>query len=1035
MRVPSLRNVATTAPYFHDGSAATLSEAVKAMGFAQLDRVLSDEQTAVIVSFLKTLTGTYKGAPVTSGVVGATRSCGAMRLLSAAAGVLLLLALLTWLLLRGTDTNARAYAETLQTFDDFALAEASLQRDVLQARAGLLRDYDPVDTAEDAMEYSVARLRSYAQAEDVGAEPIDRLGAAVAQQEEFAERFKSSVALLQNSLVYVGVLSTGPMFGSTDAKLAPAAGAMAAAVLHLARDTSPDAVHALQERIDQFAAQAPAAGPDAQAAQALLAHARLLRDYDPIDTAEDAMEDSVARLRSYAQEEDVGAEPIARLGAAVAQQEEFAERFKSSVALLQNSLVYVGVLSTGPMFGSTDAKLAPAAGAMAAAVLHLARDTSPDAVQGLQERIDQCAAQAPAAGPDAQAAQALLAHTRLLRDLLPATDATLKALIAVPTEPPLEAARALFADHQAANEATAQRYRLLLYLASLLLVVALVRLGLRLRARALALRRRAAFEHVIAENSTRLINCPPAETAARLTQVLAELGRAMGGVERAYVVLAETPTRVYAWCANEAPYPAGWPEEALALSEQLSQVGHDIVTVPDVAALPPGAAKDKLTAVGLRGWACVSLNRPGRVRGIMGFDKFQPAWGTVVPLPVVLLAGDAVANAIDREFLERDRAKLAARLERARRMQIIGSLASGIAHNFNNIIGAILGYSEMAEPQLEPGTKPAQYVDEIRRAAERGRDLVEHILTFGRRGDARVRPIEVRSLFEEAASLLRATLPAGVELKIADVPADIIVLGEPAQLQQVILNLCNNGAQAIEGGGCIEVAAERKDLTAPTALSHGELARGRYICISVSDTGRGFDEGVTRRLFEPFFTTRAAGTGLGLATVQEIVRDHHGAMSAESKPGQGSRFEAWLPAAALDGAAARDPQPLGRGETVLVVESDRARLLRKEEMLAALGYEPVGFERADEAIAACRAAPDRFDVILISHAPNAVDGLDAARALHKIAPRRPIILAEASANDICIDALAEAGIADVLRRPLVNIELAPHWRAGGVRLA
>ena len=811
-----------------------------------------------------------------------------MRLMAAALGVLLLLALLTWLLLRGIDTNVRTYAATLQTFDDFALAEASLQRDVLQARAGLLRDYDPLGSAEDAMEDAVARLRSYAQSQALSTEPIDRLGEAIAQQEELTERFKSSNAVFQNSLAYVGLMSTGPTFGSKDTELAPATGAMAAAILHLARDTSPEAVQALQERIDQFAAQAPAAGPDAQAAQAMLA------------------------------------------------------------------------------------------------------------------------------------------HTRLLRDLLPGIDATLKSLFAVPTGPPLETTRALFADHQASIEATAQRYRLLLYLASLLLVVALVRLGLRLRVRALALRQRAAFERVIAENSTRLINCPPAETAARLTQVLAELGRAIGGVERAYVVLAENPTRVHAWCADEAPYQPGWPEDALALFEQLGD-GHDIVTVPDVAALPPGETKNKLRAVGLRGWACVSLNRPGRVRGIMGFDKFQPAWSAVFPVPVVRLAGDAVANAIDREFLERDRARLATRLERARRMQTIGSLASGVAHNFNNIIGAILGYSEMAEPELAPGSRPAQHIEEIKRAAERGRDLIDHILTFGRQREIRVRPIQVRTLFEEAASLLRATLPPGVELLIADVPEDRAVLGEAAQLQQVILNLCNNAAQAMDGQGRIRVAAEEKDLAGPsTAMSHGELAPGRHVCISVEDTGRGFDESVARRLFEPFFTTRSAGTGLGLATVQEIVRDHDGAMNVRSAPGRGSRFEAWLPAAGKDASPLIDPAapPLGRGETVLVIESERERLLRDEEMLAALGYEPVGFERADQAIAACRDAPDRFDAMLISHAPQTLDGLDAARALHGIAPQCPVLLAAVSTIGISIDALAQAGIVELLRRPIANNELA-----------
>jgi signal transduction histidine kinase len=810
-----------------------------------------------------------------------------MRLLSGALGVLLLLALLTWLLLRGIDTNEPAYAVTLRAFDDFALAEASLHRDVLQARAGLLRDYDALVKAVEAMQDAVSRLRFHAQAEGLDVGPAERLAATVAQQEELTERFKSGNALLQNSLSYVGLLGTSAGFGAQDAQLAPATGALAAALLNLRRDTSPDAVKAFQERIDRFAAQAPTVGPDAEAARALLA------------------------------------------------------------------------------------------------------------------------------------------HSRLLQELLPAIDETLKALVAAPSRQPLEEVRALFSDRRSAVEATAQRFRLLLYLVSLLLLVILVHLGLRLRARALALRRRAAFEHAIAENSTRLINCPPAETDAQLKQVLGELCRAIS-VERAYVVLDENPTRVHVWSADGTAYPPGWPKQALTLSAYLTTVGSDIVTVPDAAALPPGTLKDILATAGVRGWACVPLIRPGRVRGIMGLDSCRLAWDRVFPLSVLRLAGDVVASALEREFLEHDRARLTTRLERARRMQMIGSLASGIAHNFNNIISAILGYSEMVEPQLRRGTKPAQHIDEIRRAAERGRDLIDNILTFGRQRDARARPVQVRTLFEEAASLLRASLPSDVDLIIDDVPGDVAVSGEPAQLQQVIFNLCTNAAQAMPLSGSIRITAEQKEVSAFLRMSHGELAPGRYVCLAVIDSGRGFDESVARRLFEPFFTTRLAGTGLGLATVHEIVRDHDGAMNVQSKPGHGSRFEAWLPAVVADSTAAVGSAmlPLGRGETVLVVESERERLLYNEEMLAALGYEPVGFERPADAIAACRSAPDRFDVILVSHATQAPVGLDLARSLHEVAPRQPMLLATASTIDVSVDALSEAGISDVLRRPLASTELA-----------
>jgi CheY-like chemotaxis protein/two-component sensor histidine kinase len=359
-------------------------------------------------------------------------------------------------------------------------------------------------------------------------------------------------------------------------------------------------------------------------------------------------------------------------------------------------------------------------------------------------------------------------------------------------------------------------------------------------------------------------------------------------------------------------------------------------------------------------------------------------------------------------------------------MQMVGSLASGIAHNFNNIIGAILGHSEMIEPQLAHATKPAQHIDEIRRAAERGRDLVDNILTFGRRTDGRARPVQVRTLLEEAASLLRASLPSDVELVFEDVPADAAVSGEPAQLQQVILNLCTNAAQAMDDSGCIRVAATQEQVAAFVAMNAGELSPGRYVCLSVSDNGRGIDERVARRMFEPFFTTRLAGTGLGLATVREIVRDHDGAIGVQSKPGQGSRFEVWLPATAASSGATVEPEalPLGHGETVLIVEGERERLLRDEEKLAALGYEPVGFENAGDALVACRLEPDRFDVILISSGSQAQGGLDLARALGEIAPLMPVLLAVASSIDIDVTALAEAGISEVLRWPLDNTELA-----------
>jgi signal transduction histidine kinase len=283
----------------------------------------------------------------------------------------------------------------------------------------------------------------------------------------------------------------------------------------------------------------------------------------------------------------------------------------------------------------------------------------------------------------------------------------------------LEETRAQFARLHIASESSAQRFHLLLYATSVLLALALIDLGRRLRARAVALQRRAAFERLIAEQSARLINCPPAEIKARLEQALAEFGR-MVEADRVYVVLSESPIRVYSWSEDHAPYLPGWPERALSLPGEFKEVGLGIIATPDIALLPPSGARKTLLSFGIRAWACVVLQRAGYDRSILGFDRLQPARGAYFfPLEAVRLAGDMIANALEREKRERENVKLAARLQRARRLQMVGQLASGVAHNFNNIVSAIVGYSEMASSEVEPGGKAARRIAEIEKAAER----------------------------------------------------------------------------------------------------------------------------------------------------------------------------------------------------------------------------------------------------------------------------------------------------------------------------
>jgi CheY-like chemotaxis protein len=219
-------------------------------------------------------------------------------------------------------------------------------------------------------------------------------------------------------------------------------------------------------------------------------------------------------------------------------------------------------------------------------------------------------------------------------------------------------------------------------------------------------------------------------------------------------------------------------------------------------------------------------------------------------------------------------------------------------------------------------------------------------------------------------------------------------------------------------------------------MGHGELVRGHYVTISIIDSGRGMDEALLERIFEPFFTTRPEGNGLGLATVREIVLDHRGGLNVQSTLGKGTRFDIWLPAISFAEPCSRQETPgsvtRGSGETILVLEVDRERLLRHEEILAALGYEPVGFSDAAEAAAACRrelpgnwVAPTGFDAALLcSHLHGAGAVLEQAALLRESAPALPMILAAASAREFGATALAAVGILEVIRQPLLSAELA-----------
>jgi signal transduction histidine kinase len=628
-------------------------------------------------------------------------------------------------------------------------------------------------------------------------------------------------------------------------------------------------------------------------------------------------------------------------------------------------------------------------------------------------------------------ADAILAHGRLLNELLPGTDRVLTQLLSSTIQQDEDELGSAILAHQAAVQAAASQSRLILYLVSPLLVGLLAYVGVALRDRARTLRHRAAFARVIANSSIRFVAATEEDLDDLICEALGQMAVCLG-VERAYFIGCSKAAS-YKWSAPGVSFPPGWPDGALRLADRIGRaVPNGVVAdVPYVRRLSSREDREALRAAGLRSWACVSRVHEDGSRLLLGFDAVASTHRIGFGGEFGLLVGlNAIATALSQRVLEQERARLEARLQQARRLETVGVFASGITHNLNNMLAAILGYAEMAGEQDGEGRDYPAVLQQIHSAGQRARELVEQILTFARRRDVQPRRASLSKLVEESVSLLRASLPETVELAVSDT-AHAEVLGEPAQLQQVILNLVNNAAQAMSNVGLVELRTEIHALSEVRSLSHGFLTPGSYVCTVVSDHGRGIDPAMQERIFEPFFTTKWNGSGLGLATTREIVAEHGGALHVESTVGLGSRFEVWLPLAATTAPAPDEDlrgARIGHGETVLMIEQDRERLLRHEEILAALGFEPVGYERAAEAEAAFQEAPERFDLVVIGHLGGAAAALRLAGSLRETAPWLPLLLATPTADSFGAHNLASAGISDVIRWPIVAAEVAASIR-------
>jgi PAS domain S-box-containing protein len=391
-----------------------------------------------------------------------------------------------------------------------------------------------------------------------------------------------------------------------------------------------------------------------------------------------------------------------------------------------------------------------------------------------------------------------------------------------------------------------------------------------------------------------------------------------------------------------------------------------------------------------------------------------------------------VGSAIDvtaEKQAQSDRDQLEAQLRQSQKMEAMGTLAGGIAHDFNNILGAILGYGELAQQESKPDSALRRYVDNVMHAAERAKALVDRILGFSRSGLAERAYVHIQSVVEETLELIAASLPADIRLEKSLLAGDAALIGDSTQLHQVAMNLCTNAVHAMEQGGVLSVSLERMDLAEAQSVSRGTLIPGPYIRLVIRDTGVGIPPDVLERIFDPFFTTRGVGkgTGLGLSLVHGIVTDLGGAIDVNSVIGKGTAFEIWLPVTSDVGKPAVEAVrelPRGSGETVMIVDDEPTLVALAEEMLAGLGYEPVGFESSGVALQAFRAKPERFDVVLTDEAMPDLVGTELAREIRLLRSDVPIILMSGHGGAPLAYRAHAIGVREVLHKPLQRADLA-----------
>lgn len=402
----------------------------------------------------------------------------------------------------------------------------------------------------------------------------------------------------------------------------------------------------------------------------------------------------------------------------------------------------------------------------------------------------------------------------------------------------------------------------------------------------------------------------------------------------------------------------------------------------------------------------------------------------------------------ERIASEIERTRLTEMYHAAQKTQALGTLAGGIAHDFNNIIGAVVGNCALLINDISPNDPAHERLKQIMDSGTRARDLVRQILTYSRNAESMRQPLDFGPAVQESLATIRPLLPRNVVLK-AETIESCLVSGDTTQIHQVILNVCVNAAQAIgEREGRIFVSVQSVDITTssqrrpdaengleswpstPTRGRSGTLRDGRYARLTIIDTGCGIPQEVMPRIFEPFYTTKEVGqgTGLGLAAVQGIVRNHDGCVDIESLPDVGTRVDVYIPITEATPLAAlpvsRELTAATNNERVLLVDDDRILLSVTKEILMRLGYVVDAHNEPEQALAAFRANPHGWDLAITDRSMPKMTGEDFTRALKKIRADLPVLMLSGFVSGEDAERLSGIGLEAVIGKPVLPEELA-----------